>query len=335
MKFWSHQWCHERHRSRLLYCLLGCLPWLLVACGNNPPAPVVDRSSAVSPAPTSAAAAPPAAGLYVVKKGDTLYSIALDHGQDYRDIAAWNNLSNPSLIKIGQTLRVAPPEGSAPVAVTQPVAMAGAIDVKPLAGTGASGAAAAPTDVTNTDTLKRGPKGGTLPYSAEALAAARQDAETPLAVAPAPTVQPAPEPSSTQQPATTPATVTPPAAAGDIAWQWPTSGKLLTPFGEAGNKGIDLAGKTGEPVQAAAAGVVSYAGSGLRGYGNLVVIRHDATWLSVYAHNSKILVKEKQTVKQGQKIAEVGASDTTSPRLHFEIRRQGKPVDPRELLPAQ
>jgi len=81
--------------------------------------------------------------------------------------------------------------------------------------------------------------------------------------------------------------------------------------------------------------VVSYAGSGLRGYGNLVVIRHDATWLSVYAHNSKILVKEKQAVKQGQKIAEIGASDTTSPRLHFEIRRQGKPVDPRELLPAQ
>jgi lipoprotein NlpD len=306
------------------------LSWLLAACGNNPPAPVVDRSNAVSPAPTSVAAASTTTGLYVVKKGDTLYSIALDHGQDYKDIAAWNNLSNPNLIRIGQTLRVAPTEDSTSVAVTQPIATAGAIDVRPIAGSGASGAAAAPTDVTNTDTLKRGPKGGTLPYSEAALAAARQDAETPIAVPPAPTL-PAP-PADT---ATAPAAPATPAAAGDIVWQWPTSGKLLTPFGEAGNKGIDLAGKTGEPVQAAAAGVVSYAGSGLRGYGNLVVIRHDATWLSVYAHNSKVLVKEKQAVKQGQKIAEIGASDTTSPRLHFEIRRQGKPVDPRELLPAQ
>lgn len=268
--------------------------------------------------------------MYVVKKGDTLYSIALDHGQDHKDIAAWNNLSDPNLIRIGQALRVAPAEDSAAVAVAQPIAAAGTIDVKPIAGDGVSGAAVTPNDALNTDALKRGPKGGTLPYSEEALAAARQEAETPIAVPPAPTL-PAP-PANT---ATAPAAPATAPAAGDIVWQWPANGKLLTSFGEGGNKGIDLAGKTGEPVQAAAAGVVSYAGSGLRGYGNLVVIRHDATWLSVYAHNSKILVKEKQTVKQGQKIAEIGASDTTSPRLHFEIRRQGKPVDPRELLPAQ
>lgn len=330
-----NDWNHQRQRFRL-YCLLGSLPWLLAACGGNPPtpAPVVDRSrGAVTPAPTfsggAATSATSTAGLYVVKKGDTLYSIALDHGQDYKDIAAWNNLTNPNLIKVGQTLRVAPPEGSAPVAVTQPVATTGAIDVQPIAGAGVSGAAAAPAEVSNSDTLKRGPKGGTLPYSEAALAAARQEAETPIAVPPAPTLPTAEAPpAAPAAPATTP-------IAGDIRWQWPSSGKLLTPFGEGGNKGIDLAGKTGEPVQAAADGVVSYAGSGLRGYGNLVVIRHDATWLSVYAHNSKILVKEKQTVKQGQKIAEIGASDTTSPRLHFEIRRQGKPVDPRELLPAQ
>lgn len=321
---------HLKNRSSCFgYLGLCCLTWLLAACGNNPPAPVVDRSNAVSPAPTfaSSSAAP---GLYVVRKGDTLYSIALDHGQDYKDIAAWNNLSNPNLIKIGQALRVAPPEDSAAVAVTQPIAAAGAIEVKPIADNGTAGVSATPNDIANTDTLKRGPKGGTLPYSEAALAAARQDAETPIAVAPAPTL-----PATEAPPATAPAAAATTPAAGDIAWQWPTNGKLLASFGEAGNKGIDLAGKTGEPVQAAAAGVVSYAGSGLRGYGNLVVIRHDATWLSVYAHNSKILVKEKQTVRQGQKIAEVGASDTTSPRLHFEIRRQGKPVDPRELLPAQ
>ena len=116
---------------------------------------------------------------------------------------------------------------------------------------------------------------------------------------------------------------------------WPAAGKPITPFVEGSSKGVDIAGKAGDPVLAAAAGVVSYAGAGLRGYGNLVVLRHNATYLSVYAHNSKILVKEKQAVTKGQKIAEMGSSDTESPRLHFEIRRQGKPADPQKFLPAR
>ena len=156
MNDWNHQ---RRLRLLRLYCLLGCFSWLRAARGNTPPAPVVDRSNAVSPAPTFVPAAP-SAGMYVVKKGDTLYSIALDHGQDYKDIAAWNNLSNPNLIKIGQTLRVTPAEDSAAVAVTQPIVATDSIEVKPI-----GVAAAAPNDVANTDTLKRGPKGGTLPYS--------------------------------------------------------------------------------------------------------------------------------------------------------------------------
>ena len=114
------------------------------------------------------------------------------------------------------------------------------------------------------------------------------------------------------------------------------AGKTIATFSEAGdnaNKGLDLAGKTGDPVLAAAAGKVVYAGSGLRGYGNLVIVKHDSTYLSAYAHNSKILVKEGDSVSRGQKIAEVGSSDADQPKLHFEIRKLGKPVDPLALLP--
>lgn len=316
---------------------LAVLSLILAACANNPPAPVVERSSNTVPA--ASPVAPATAGMYTVKKGDTLYSIALDHGQDYKDIAAWNNLDNPSLIKIGQTLKVAPAEGSAPVAVAKPIASPGTIEVKPISGDNASGNAAGSSGGSetgglagnlagNTDSLKRGPKGGTVAYSEAALVAAQKEAsgDQPIVIPSAPAVPAVPE---------TPAPEKAPVTSGDIDWQWPVNGKLLTSFAEGSNKGLDIAGKTGDAVQAAADGVISYAGSGLRGYGNLVVIRHNATWLSVYAHNSKILVKEKQAVKRGQQIAEMGSTDAASPRLHFEIRQQGKPVDPQTILPAR
>ena len=113
---------------------------------------------------------------------------------------------------------------------------------------------------------------------------------------------------------------------------WPVKGKVLVPFTEVA-KGMDIAGKRGAPVVAAAAGRVIYADAGLRGYGKLVIIRHNDTWLSAYAHNDKILVKEQDEVKKGQKIAEMGATDADQVGLHFEIRRQGKPVDPVKVLP--
>jgi lipoprotein NlpD len=114
---------------------------------------------------------------------------------------------------------------------------------------------------------------------------------------------------------------------------WPVKGKVLAPFSEA-SKGMDIAGKKGTPVLAAASGRVIYADAGLRGYGKLVIIRHNNTWLSAYAHNDTILVKEQQEVRKGEKIAEMGSSDTDRVKLHFEIRRQGKPVDPVKFLPA-
>lgn len=294
----------------------SCLLVILAGCASHAPAPVEDRGQAAPEYRAPAAAAiVERTGFYTVKKGDTLYSIALDHGQDYKDVAVWNALENPNVIKVGQQLRVVPPEGATPVAVAKPVSSSGPVEIRntPAAGV-------------NTDSFKREPKGGKQPWSDAALAKARQgdvsrtgDGKT-AAAAEKPVEKPVDKPA---------------AATDEVDWLWPAGGKLLATFSEAGSKGVDIAGKVGDPVVAAAAGVVSYAGSGLRGYGNLVVLRHNGTYLSVYAHNSKILVKEKQTVTKGQKIAEIGSTDSDSPRLHFEIRRQGKPADPQKFLPAR
>lgn len=121
----------------------------------------------------------------------------------------------------------------------------------------------------------------------------------------------------------------------DVQWAWPAAGPVAAGFDEARNKGLAITGKAGDPVYAAADGRVVYAGSGLRGYGNLVIVKHNATYLTAYAHNQALLVKEDQVVRKGQKIAEMGASDAERVQLHFEVRRQGKPIDPAKLLPAR
>jgi len=300
---------------RLLLALL--LP-IIGGCASHAPAPVEDRGglpATRAEAQGPADAANSRADYYTVKKGDTLYSIALDHGQDHKDVAAWNNIDNPNVIKIGQQLRVTSPDSSAPVAVARPVTSSGPVEIK---------GAAAPTGASS-EFLKREPKGGKLPYSEAALAKVRQGEANDR-----------PADSRTQErPAETPAPEKPAVAVDDVDWMWPAAGKPMASFAEGGGKGIDIAGRAGDPVLAAASGVVSYAGAGLRGYGNLVVLRHNAAYLSVYAHNSKILVKEKQSVAKGQKIAEMGSTDAESPRLHFEIRRQGKPADPQKYLPTR
>ncbi len=126
-----------------------------------------------------------------------------------------------------------------------------------------------------------------------------------------------------------------PASEDDLAFVWPASGSLIAGFDEVKNKGLDLAGKAGDPVIAAADGRVVYSGAGLRGYGNLIILKHNNTYLTAYAHNQTLLVKEDQSVRKGQKIAEMGNSDADRVKLHFEIRKQGKPVDPAKLLPAR
>jgi lipoprotein NlpD len=139
-------------------------------------------------------------------------------------------------------------------------------------------------------------------------------------------------------PPTAPAPAAAPASAGgddEVAFIWPAPGALISGFDEARNKGYDIAGKAGDPVLAAADGRVVYAGAGLRGYGNLVILKHNNTFLTAYAHNQSLLVKEDQAVRKGQKIAEMGSTDADRVKLHFEIRRQGKPVDPSRYLPAR
>ncbi|MGE5468611.1 MAG: peptidoglycan DD-metalloendopeptidase family protein [Ignavibacteria bacterium] len=292
---------------------------LLSACASHPPAPVVERTvtSNESVAARPSSAVPVGGEFYTVKKGDTLYSIALEHGRDYRDVAAWNNLDNPNRIQVGQQLRVSPSPGEEPVAVAKPVTSSAPVEAK------AAGA--------NSETFKREPKGGKLPYSDEALARLRESAQG----------APKAEEKAEEKPAAVPEPKAPAAPAGEDAvnWAWPAPGKVLQAYtGGAGakeiNRGVDIAGKAGDPVLAAADGVVTYVGSGIPGYGNFTIIRHNSAYLSVYANNSRVLVKERQNVVKGQKIAEVGG-DADQAKLHFEIRRLGKPVDPLTYLPAR
>ena len=164
--------------------------------------------------------------------------------------------------------------------------------------------------------------------------------ETPTSTAEAPestTPQGAADPvEPTQDGEAKPEAKPEPAGNGDkIDWAWPTSGKVIAAFNETSSKGVDLAGKPGDSVLAAAGGRVVYAGTGLRGYGKLVIVKHDNSFLSAYAHNQSLLVKEGQAVSKGQKIAELGDTDSDRPKLHFEIRRQGKPVDPSKYLPPR
>ncbi|MDR2298461.1 MAG: peptidoglycan DD-metalloendopeptidase family protein [Comamonas sp.] len=153
---------------------------------------------------------------------------------------------------------------------------------------------------------------------------------TPSSTTTAPAATATPVPST---PATSPAPVA--KGADDVNFIWPASGSLIAGFDEARNKGYDISGKAGDPVVAAADGRVVYAGAGLRGYGNLIILKHNNTYLTAYAHNQSLLVKEDQSVKKGQKIAEMGSTDADRVKLHFEVRRQGKPVDPSRYLPSR
>jgi lipoprotein NlpD len=296
--------------------LLVLLPLaVLTACTSTPrQAPVVERPiarRAPPPAPAPAPVQETREGYYTVKKGDTLIRIALDHGQNYRDIVAWNNLANPNDIKVDQVLRVAPPEdapGVRTAAVVMPPDTTKAVPPAPK---------------------KTEPKGDKKPYSdaelkadAEPKPAAPPRAEKPVQLASVKPSVPAPAPAPTLS-----------AEDREVSWMWPAEGRVVGQFDEGKNKGIDIAGRPGQQVLAAGAGKVMYAGSGIRGYGNLVIVKHSNGLLSAYAHNRSILVKEGQTVGKGQAIAEMGDSDSDSVKLHFEIRQQGKPVDPAKFLP--
>jgi len=290
---------------------------LLSACSSTGNlAPVVDRTGPARPAGEEAPKERDAAS-YSVKKGDTLIRIALEHGQNYRDLVAWNNLSNPNDIKVDQVLRVAPPDaGAAASGVQTSAVLMPPSETRPLAPPVAK---------------KLAPRGEKRAYSDATLA----EFQRPDGTAPAKAERDkAPAGAAAGVPA---ALVAAPALAGPdderLSWMWPSEGKVIAIFDEGKNKGIDIAGKAGQQVMAAGAGKVMYAGSGIRGYGNLVIVKHSNSLLSAYAHNRSIVVKEGQSVRKGQLIAEMGNSDADAVKLHFEIRQQGKPVDPSKFLP--
>ncbi len=290
-------------------CAFGVL-LVLAGCGSTPlnRAPVEDRSAAVKPAAAETApAVKPAPGFenagkpgyYTVKPGDTLIRIGLENGQSPRDIARWNTLENPNRIEVGQVLRIVPPSStdSAAVAVAKPVASS-AVSSTPIAPAASAATSPAPANSA----------------SKPAAAGAAPAASAPAAAAPAAVVAGSDE---------------------DLGWIWPSKGPIVAEFDEVKNKGVDIGGAAGDAVLASADGKVVYAGEGLRGYGKLIILKHNNTFLTAYAHNQTLLVKEDQSVKKGQKIAEMGNSDADRVKLHFEVRRQGKPVDPTKYLPAR
>lgn len=332
--------------SKPLLILLACG---LAGCASIGPVPVVEAPAPTrveGPKPAPAPAAPPAAAagkLHTVKKGDTLFSIARQHGVSTQDLAAWNNLDGTHRILVGQQLRTSPPAAAGAggdAAEVHAVALGGGVVARPLDGAPSSAPLAAPPAPGfasgNDEKLKRAPRGGKLPYSEENLALLKAQEGAPVPVVAPPPVVAAP---AAPSPAPAPAAPPSPPAVSDIEWGWPAAGKLLANFsdgasGQEVNRGIDIAGKIGDPVLAAAAGKVIFVGVYPK-HGNLVVLLHGGGYSSVYAHNSRIHVKEGQFVKRGERIAELGDSDADQPKLHFEVRQQGKPVDPVRLLPSR
>lgn len=310
--------------KRLL--LMGFIAIFLAGCASSMPAPVVNKSpqkSSPSVHSNKAKNGDWRPDSYVVKKGDTLYSIGLNHGLDYREIAAANNIYEPFTIAIGQRLSLASlKKAEAEKAATGGYENEVGVIVTPI-DTGAGVSSANNTSVV-TPVLTE-PKAQREPYSVEALNRKTPAKQIAKNSAPSKTTQ-------TTTPQTASSKVSP-VVTSTTGWTWPTKGKVIAGFGQTKNKGIDIAGNKGQAVTASASGKVIYAGSDLRGYGKLVIIKHSKSFLSVYAHNSKIIVKEGQLVKRGQNIAAMGNTDTNRVKLHFEIRQKGKSVDPAKFLP--
>jgi lipoprotein NlpD len=267
--------------------------------------------------------AAPRQGTYIVKRGDTLYSIALELGIDHRELAQMNRLDDVSRLRVGQELRITPPEDRSAVQIGSS-RLSGELEARPLGTTpGASPGAAPAAPAAQEGGLRTAPKALRLPYSEQNLAAlSRTEAPKPAA---APAAAPGPAAAAVGVPAER--------ATDGLDFIWPAKGRVVAGFSEPRNKGVDIAGKLGDPVVAAAAGRVIYVGSGIPGLGKFIVVRHENGFNTVYAHNRENLVKMDQTLTRGQKIAELGNSDADQPKLHFQIRKFGTPLDPLKYLP--
>lgn len=294
--------------------------WLLAGCGGNHYAPVRDATVQTTPVTRSLSTvvaetavldttttwvpALPSSDVHVVQPGETLYSIAAKYQRKVQELITINHLQEPYMLQLGQTLRLQTQQVvPATETLTTSPSLATLSEISPVN---------QPQTISTVSTEKT-----TAPFTASPTA-------------PEATTQEIAKP--TEQPVASASLISP--AAGKSKWIWPASGKVLRGYSKK-NKGLDIQGNKGEPVYATASGQVVYSGTGLRGYGQLVIIKHSADFLSAYAHNNKVLVTEGQHVTQGQQIAEIGSTGTNTTKLHFELRFKGKPVDPIKYLPPR
>lgn len=298
----------KRHQIFILLLIAG-----LAACGVRPRTVVQHPPGTTRPV----ASAPQVrgAGEHLVVRGDTLYGIAFRHGVDYRDLARWNGIKAPYTIYPGQRLRVTG-RATASTSMTS-------------AHTTASTASAQVVAPASTPVVG----GGSSVNSRVGTAS-----ETVTPAPPTTSVPPAPVVAPVSPPATKPIIATGSTRlAQGINWRWPATGQVISRYvaGDQTRQGVGVAGSAGQPIVAAADGEVVYSGSGLIGYGELIIVRHSDEFLSAYGHNRKRLVNEGQKVKAGQQIAEMGRTGASRDMLHFEIRKNGKPLDPLGFLPAR
>ena len=286
---------------RILLCLLCCS---VLSCGGNTRAPVEDRIAL------------PQGDAYTVRKGDTLYSIAFRYGMDFRNVAAANGIQAPYTIYPGQNIYVeklvltgraiptTPPATESPtqpIATTRPKPILEPAPIPP-----------APVSVPSQEAIAEQP-------------AVTKPVTPAVPVPVAPVAKPAPQGVKGVK-----------GAGGEVkVWLWPSTGRVTRGYSQSVHKGIDIAGARGDPIVAVAAGKVVYAGTGIVGFGELLIIKHNDVYLSAYGHNDRLLVSEGEEISAGQKIAEKGSSGTDTVKLHFEIRKEGKPIDPQRLLPKR
>ena len=256
---------------------------------------------------------------YTVRKGDTMFLIAYISGLDIKELAALNNMKEPYSLSVGQTLKVSNGRSAAPQAVAKTTSVA-----QPMQATTQPGATEPTITYTPGANGTQYGSDGTITGPIKASVGGTPPSNAPLTT-------------QVQQPTSQAMTTETAPAVSNVAWRWPTSGNVIQGFSnsDGGNKGIDISGSRGQAVNAAAGGRVGYAGNALRGYGNLIIIKHNDDFLSAYAHNDSILVKDQQEVNAGQQIAKMGSSGTNGVKLHFEIRYKGKSVDPTRYLPRR
>ena len=270
---------------------------------------------------------------YIVKAGDTLYGISFRAGLSYRDLAAWNNITEPYTVKIGQRILLRSSNNNKPADVV----VASSVATTSVATTSVATTSVATTSVATTSV---GKPAETKPVEIKPtiiklpviITVNPVETTVPMVASTVPAVVQIPNVITTPT-----AEIKPASNATTMSWRWPSDGRLIARYvqGDTTQQGINIGGKSGQPIQASADGTVVYSGAGLVGYGELIIIKHNAEWLSAYAHNRRRLVAEGTKVKAGDVIAEMGRTGTMRDMLHFEIRRNGKPVDPLLYLPKQ